>query len=72
MCRSSLLRLLGRRDGDELFKYGAVDAPDKAGPLGEDIAKHIKSYSGLVATKARLEAVAKPPISYKRAKSRMI
>ncbi len=40
----------------ESIRQATVAAVENGTPLSEDIAKHIKSYSGLVATQARLEA----------------
>jgi hypothetical protein len=40
----------------ESIRQATVAAAKSGTPISEDIAKHVKSYSGLVATKARLEA----------------
>jgi len=40
----------------ESIRKATVTAAKNDTPLSEDIAKHIKSYSGLVATQARLQA----------------
>jgi len=40
----------------KLIRQATVAAVENGAPMREDLAKHVKAYSGLVTTKARLEA----------------